>query len=494
LSNDIIISLSIVVLFLIGIIIVGKIASMRINNTEDYLVANRKAPLYLLIGTLFATFWGGGTIIGAAGSAFEGGLYNVIGDPFAAGLSLVLIGLFFVRTMRKLKIRSLGELYNFRFGKTTGYFASAVMIPTYIIWTSVQLLAIGKIVNVLLGIDFVTAFLVATAVVVCFTYMGGIVAVIWTDLIQMIIILVGLLAIMYVSIKAIGGWSELSAYTPKNFWQFLPREQGIMPWITYIAMWAGMALGNIPSPDIAQRAFIARDVQTAKKGMIITGFLYWTIGFVPIMLALIAIVFTTKGLIPAGLISKDSELLVPILAQKLFGPIGLGIFVASLVAAILSSASTSLFATAVLFSNDIFRPLYEKRMSKERLEKNMLGATKIFVLIVGILAAIFGLCSSSIYDLTIFAFTLQFGALFFPFVFALKLKWVTSQGIIAGMLTGVGINLIGSIIEKSVIPEPWEFYTLVPAFANMVVILVVSCFTQNKGEGRPLAELYLKEQ
>ncbi len=492
-ESSIIIPLSIVVLFLVGIIIVGKVASMRISNTEDYLVANRKAPLYLLIGTLFATFWGGGTIIGAAGSAFEGGLYNVIGDPFAAGLSLVLIGLFFVRILRKLKIRSLGELYSFRFGKKTGYFASAVMIPTYIIWTSVQLLAIGKIINVLLGIDFITAFLVATAVVVCFTYMGGIVAVIWTDLIQMVIILVGLLAIMYVSIKTIGGISQLHALTPSDYWQFLPSQRGFMPWITYLAMWVGMALGNIPSPDIAQRAFIARDIKTAKQGMIITGFLYWSIGFVPIILALIAIVFISKGLIPYELIGQDSDLVVPILAQKLFGPIGLGIFIASLVAAILSSASTSLFATAVLFSNDIFRPLLQNKLGKEKLEKSMLRATKIFVLLVGILAAVFGLSSSSIYDLTIFAFTLQFGALFFPFVFALKLKNITSQGIIAGMLTGIGINLVGSIIEKSVIPEPWEFYTLVPALANMLVILIVSHFTKNKSGGRPLAELYLAE-
>ena len=394
-TPDTIISLSIVILFLIGIIFVGKIASKKIDSTEDYLVANRKAPLYLIIGTLFATFWGGGTIIGAAGSAFEGGLYNVIGDPFAAGLSLVLIGLFFVKTMRNLKIRSLGELYNFRFGKTTGYFASAVMIPTYIIWTSVQLLAIGKILNILLGINFATAFLVATAVVVCFTYMGGIVAVIWTDLIQMIIILIGLVVIVFVSINAIGGIGELNAHTPENFWQFIPQKKGIMPWITYLAMWAGMALGNIPSPDIAQRAFIAKDIKTAKKGMIIAGFLYWTIGFVPILLALIAIIFTSKGFISEALIAKDSELLVPILAQKLFGPVGLGIFIASLVAAILSSASTSLFATAVLFSNDIFRPLFEKKMTKEKLEKKMLGATKLFVLIVGILAAIFGLSSNS---------------------------------------------------------------------------------------------------
>ncbi len=486
------ISLIIIAIFLIGIILVGKIASTKINSADDYLVANRKAPLFLLVGTLFATFWGGGTIIGATGSAYQDGIYGVIGDPFAAGLSLILIGIFFVRTLRKLKIRSLGELYSFRFGKPTGYIASAVMIPTYVIWTSVQLLAIGKVLNVLLGINFTLAFLTATAVVVCFTYMGGIVAVIWTDFIQMIIILVGLIAILFVGINTIGGWQQLQINTPKNFWAFLPTERGLMPWITYLAMWVGMALGNIPSPDIAQRAFIAKDQRTAKKGMIIAGMLYWTIGFIPIILALVALVLVKQGALSPEIISNDSELIIPLLAKKMFGPIGMGIFISSLVAAILSSASTSLFATAVLFSNDIYRPLFanKKKNNSENSEEKILKATKIFVLIVGIMAAIFGLLSNNIYDLTIFAFTLLFGALFFPFIFALKLPNVTSTGIIAGIATGIGINLIGSFIEKTVIPEPWEFYTLVPALTNMLVILIVSHFTTNNKQGRPLSELY----
>ena len=152
---DNLIPLMIIVLFLVGIITVGKIASRRVKTADDYMIAGRGAPLFLIVGTLFATFWGGGTIIGATGAAYNDGIFGVVEDPFAAGLALVILGLFFVKILRNLKIKSIGELYNKRFGKSAGYFASALMIPTYIIWTAVQLVAIGKIVNVLFKINLI---------------------------------------------------------------------------------------------------------------------------------------------------------------------------------------------------------------------------------------------------------------------------------------------------------------------------------------------------
>ncbi len=487
---DNLIPLIIISIFLLGIILVGKIASRRVESSDDYIVAGRGAPLYLIVGTLFATFWGGGTIIGATGAAYTDGIFGVVEDPFAAGLALIILGLFFVGTLRKLKIMSIGELYCKRFGKSASYFASALMIPTYLIWTAVQLLAIGKIVNVLFEIPFMFGFIVAALVVILFTFMGGLVAVVWTDAIQMVIIFIGLIAILIVGFNAAGGVAEVMSHAPENYWNILPRETSFTSWISYIAMWAGMALGNIPSPDLAQRAFMAKDEKTAKRGMLIAGSLYWTLGFIPIIIALIGKTLISNGVIDASLLNGDSELLITILAKQLFGPIGLGIFVASLIAAILSSASTSLFATAVLFSNDIYKPLMEKKHILKN-SKHLLYVTRIFVVIVGILAILVGLSSDRIYDLTIFAFTLQFGVLFFPFIFALKSKSVNTYGIIAGMLGGLTVNLTGVILEKSIIPEPWEFYTLVPAIVNLLLILIVSYITRQKNQGVPLENLYL---
>lgn len=493
-TSDNLIPLSIIAVFLLGVIGVGKLASRRIETSDDYMVAGREAGLPLIVGTLFATFWGGGVIIGATGAAYGEGLFGVVEDPFAAGLSLILVGVFFVKLLRGLKIRSVGELYNRRFGVSVGYLASAFMIPTYIIWTAVQLLAIGKIVNVLFGIDFTAAFIVAAAIVVLFTYMGGLVAVVWTDAVQMVVIFIGLAAILYAGIAAAGGIDNVMRAAPERFWDILPRDRTPMGWIGYVAMWAGMSLGNIPSPDIAQRAFMAKDSKTAFRGMIIAGGLYWTVGFIPLIIALVGIALVANGSLDVGVFAQDSELLVPYMAKVLLGPIGMGVFVASLIAAILSSASTSLFATAVLFSNDIYKPLTRKGVvnTAESADGEMLKATKVFVVVVGLLAVGVGLASNLIYDLTIFAFTLQFGALFFPFVLALKARWVNSYGIVAGMVGGMLVNMVGCLWQGSMIPEPWEFFTLVPAMVNFVLIIVVSFSTRGHGKAAPLESLYFK--
>jgi len=456
------------------------------------MVAGGGTPLSLIVGTLFATFWGGGVIIGATGAAYDEGVFGVVEDPFAAGLALMLVGFFFVKILRGLNIKSVGELYNRRFGTGTGYLASALMIPTYVVWTAVQLLAIGKIMNVMFCIDFTLVFLLAAVVVVIFTYMGGLVAVVWTDAIQMIIIFIGLAAILIAGFAAAGGIDNVMASAPDGYWNILPRDRSPTGWISYLAMWSGMALGNIPSPDIAQRAFMAKDSKTAYKGMLIAGSLYWTVGFIPIIIALIGITLVANGSLNGDMFAHDSELLIPYMAKLLLGPVGMGIFVASLVAAILSSASTSLFATAVLFSNDIYKPLrssFSKRSINDD-DEDMLKATKLFVVAVGMLAVSVGLACNFIYDLTIFAFTLQLGVLFFPFVLALKSKWVNTYGVVAGMLGGMVVNVIGCLSQQSIIPKPWEFYTLAPALINLALIVSVSLLTRRRSQAYPLESLY----
>lgn len=485
------ISLSIIVLFLIFIVVVGAIAGRKTKDSDGYLVANRSSGCFLIVGTLFATFWGGGTVLGGSGAAFNDGIMGVIEDPFAAGLALILVGVFFVKTLRKLNLKSVGELYGRRYNKNVSYSASALMIPTYVIWTAVQLLAIGKIANVLFGVNFLLAFFIGVFVVILYTVMGGILAVVWTDAIQMIIIFVGLLLIVIVGVNAVGGIEVINTNTPDNYWDFFPNQENGVSWIAYFAMWVGMALGNIPSPDIAQRAFVAKDAKTAQKGMITAGFMYWTVGLIPVFIALIGLTMVNNGLLSSEAISsigEDSELLIPLLAKELLGPVGLGVFAGSLIAAVLSSASTSLFATAVLISNDIYKPLFMK-MDNDR---KLVIVTKLSVVLVGVMAVLIGLISTNLYDLTIFAFTLLFGILFFPFVFALKSKWANSYGVLAGMFMGLLVNLVGAIVQRTIIPEPWEFFTLAPALANLVTIIIVTYFTRNIDKPTPLEAVYTK--
>lgn len=475
----------IILLFLVGMVVVGFVINGKVKDLDDYLVGGRNVPTWAITGSLFATFWGGGTVLGSAGAAYHGGILETIADPFAAGLALVLIGLFFVSPIRKLKLNSVSELYLIRYSDGVSIFASFLMLPTFTLWTAVQIIAIGKVLNILLGLSYSLSIIIGTVVIIAYTYLGGLLAVVWTETIQMFIILLGLFILLPISIKHAGGIGEMSKFTPEGFWNFFPRGENLIGWLTYISAWAGMALGNIPSPDIAQRAFSSKDEKTARDGSIYAGFLYWIIGFIPILFSLVAITMVGKGMIPAGIFNEDSEMVIPYLAKMLLNPVGLGIFVGSLMATVMSSASSSIFASAVILSNDIYK--YSKELKNKNIsDEKALSVTKACVLIIGILSLVVSFYAESLYDLMVFSFTILFNCLFFPFIFAFLWKKANAIGALAGMAVGFFVTLAGCVIQKTFVPEPEWFYTLVPAFGNFLAMVFISLITQKRNPPKAL--------
>lgn len=466
-------------------LIIGKIINDRVETSNDYLVGGRTLPTWLITGTLFATFWGGGTMLGCTGVAFHDGVLGTIADPFGAGLALILMGLFFVSAIRKMNVNSIGEIYALRYNRTVSYLASLMMVPTYIFWTAVQIIAIGKVISILLEVDYTFAIIVSALVVITYTFLGGILAVVWTDTIQMLIIFIGLLILVPKSINFVGGLEAIKESTPEGFWSFVPKDQNLVGWLSYIAAWCGMALGNIPSPDIAQRAFCSKDEKVAKKSAIISGMMYWVIGLIPIFMGLVAITMVKKGLIDPAIFAADSELIIPYMAKLLLSPIALGIFAGSLAAAVMSSASSAIFASAVILSNDLLKPIlaYKKiQMS----DKMLLLSTRVSVLLIGLLSLLVSFYATSLYDLMIFGFALLFSSLFFPFLLAFHWKSANSYGVTVGMISGFSINVIGCIVQGTFVPGPEWFFTLVPAAVNLFMIVIVSLATKNKCKAKPL--------
>ena len=101
--------------YLAVMLAVGYFASKRVSAAGDFLAAGRRLPLWLTVGTLSATWFGGGTVLGAAGSAFEKGFLGVIADPFGAALCLLLAGLFFARMLRRMGIMTVVDVFDSRY-------------------------------------------------------------------------------------------------------------------------------------------------------------------------------------------------------------------------------------------------------------------------------------------------------------------------------------------------------------------------------------------
>jgi len=493
----------IILLYLVSMLAIGFLVQRRggIETSKGYLVANRNVGPVLIAGTLFATFWGGGTLLGGAGAAYGGYLLATIADPWASGVTLLLMALFFVTILRRMKIASLGEMYFIRFGMKGAILASFLSLPTLIFWTSVQILAIGKILNVLIGLPEVESAVLAGAIVIIYTYLGGMLAVIITDNIQMVLILLGLAVLIPTGISYVGGLDVIAANTPDGFWSILPEDDSpsgigwtVTGIFTWFAAWCGMGLGSLASLDISQRVFCARDDRAARQGLVFGAGLYWVAGLGPIFLGLLGIVMANTGLIDGTLLAQDPELIVPYLAQALLEPWMMAIFVGSLMAAIMSTASSAIFASAAVISTDFIHGSVSDHV---RDEKKVLRFTRLLVVAIGLLCIGISFIAPGVYDLMIFGFTLLFACLFWTVVCGLFWKRANAPGAISSMLAGFFTTIAGIVVLSlqegvlTVVPPDNEWtviFNFVPTVAAGIAMFGVSLLTQASHPPLPLKD------
>lgn len=471
-----------VLCYLALLMIIGWVAGRKTKDSADYMVAGRKMPLYMTTATLFATYVCGGTVMGGAGAAYSGGFFATIYDPFAAAIALVIAGLLFMKHVRELKIVSMGSFYRLRFGPTAGGISSLCMVPTYVLFATVQVMAIGKAFSALLGWDYMTMAFIGGILVIVYTYWGGMLAVAWTDFVQSLLLILGVVVLFPLALKATGGMANVKTVVPHEYFSFAPRDFTLVGILTYISMWVGCGLGNIPCPDLMQRAMVAKDGKTARRSGIIAGILMIGLGLLVVYIGVFGIYLADQGVIAADAVNQDPEMVVPLLAIKLMHPAILGLFLAGLLGAIMSSADSALFAPATILSNDLIRPIAKKWRGIELTDDQLKNYTKYAVLGIGVLAMLLGVVSDSLYEILILGFILLGNMLFFPLFLGMYWKKANEYGAIGGMLGGLITVLILRLIPGS--PE-WVT-TMIPLVVSAVTMVVVTLATQKTCPPKPL--------
>lgn len=476
-----------IIIYLIGLLAVGYIISKRIKGSEDYLAGGRNLPIWLVTATLFATWWCGGTVLGASGAAFHGGFHAVIYDPYGAGLTLVLAGLFLMKVVHDAKVNTLAQFFSCRYGEWAARYSGVVMVPTYALFSAVQMVAMGKIFEVILGWDYTVSILVGAAIVLVYTIMGGILAVAWTDLVQIGLVLIGLIIIFPLAIDLAGGWSAVVEATPATHFDFFPAKgAGLNYWLWWWGALLGVGLGTLAGPDLYQRAIVAKTGKIASVASVTSGVGYWLLGLIPIYLGFAAFALIGQGVLDAGVIAADSEKIILLISKIVLHPIPAGIFIASLMGAVMSSGDSAVFATAAVMSNDIVKPVYEKYTNKTMSDMGLVFATRVCVLVFTVLALLIGLSWPVMYDLLIIGFQLLFHILFFPLILGVYWKHSNSLGAVWGMCTGLVIALVWLISSGTFYPEPEWLWTLGPGILAGAVMVVVSLATAKKNPPQPL--------
>ncbi len=267
-DNPVIIGILAYILVMLG---VGLWSSRQIKDLSDFLVAGRRLPFWLATATLLATWFGAGSCMGASGTAYSKGLMGVVSDPFAAGLSLIIAGFFYVRFLRRMELLTVTDIFAKYYGKGSEIFASLLMVPVYIGWLGSQMVALGYILKTLVGIDSTLSIIIGALIVLIYTFAGGMWAVVLTDFIQVVVLIGGLFMILPTVLGHVGGFQKLIISTPKEFFRVIPQNPGFDAWMSYIGQWTLMGLGCVVGQDLIQRSLASKNETVAKNSAVIAG-------------------------------------------------------------------------------------------------------------------------------------------------------------------------------------------------------------------------------
>ncbi len=343
-------------LFLVGL---GYYSSRRIESQEDYLVAGRKLPLWLAWGTLLATWFGAGTVIGASEAARQEGLRGTLLDPFASGLALIVAGLFFARPMWNMQLLTMGDFFARRYGPRTEVVSSAIQAVSYFPWLAAQFVALGGLLSVELGWPNELAICVAALFVLFLTVSGGMWSVTLTDTAQAFVLLFALVVLGYAFFVSFGegsvvdGVSNTWNQTPAELRTLLP-ENYALAWLAWTSTLVAGVLGNVPGQDLMQRVFSARSSTVAVRACLLAGCVYIVFGLLPVMLGL-----ASRIALPDA---DSSGILNRLASQVLSGPMRI-VFVVALLSIIVSTATSALLSPSALLARNVFEkfPLCKRR-------------------------------------------------------------------------------------------------------------------------------------
>ena len=467
-----------IVLYLLGSVAIGLWAATRVHNTADYAVAGRSLPLAVVIATTFATWFGSELVLGVSARFVEGGLSEVVEDPFGASMCLILVGLFFAYRLYQKNLITLGDYYRQRFGRTVEVVCSGIIIFSYLGWVAAQITALGLVFNLITqGALSVTAGMVlGTTVVLVYTLFGGMWSVAMTDFVQMIVIVIGLSLIAWFAADLAGGAGKVVEFAAREGkFRFFPVNGGMKEWTFFFAAAITMMLGSIPQQDVFQRVMSSDSARTARIGPIVGGLLYFLFAFVPMFIVMAAVIVMPET--AQELLKDDPQKLLPTLVMERM-PMALQIaFFGALLSAIMSTASATLLAPSTTFVENMLRNL-RPGMSDAATLKAMRISVVVFTAVV--LAYAITMQGTSIYEMVSGAYQVPLVGAFVPLVFGLYWQRATTQGAVSAVVLGMGVWLL--FVASPTLSEafPQQLAGVLAAVVGMVAGSLVPQWTVDR--------------
>ena len=393
------------VIALLGVMAVGMIVGRKEETVEDYFLAGRKLPWYGIAGSIFGSNVSANHLVGMMGIGFSIGFAQSHFELGAiAALLLLCYGL--LPVYRKLNLYTLSDYLGKRFDERSRIAYTLIMIVImavvqmvpglYIGSRSICFLLGGDALDVVVGSDnktlvndgYYTVFVIALGIIsATYTILGGLKAVVWTDVIQSVLMLISGIGVALVTFLEFGGWDAMmvadkNAGIDAKMHLYLPVDHPELPWtgaLTGLMFMHCFYWGT--NQFIVQRALAARSDREARIGIIAAGYLKLLIPFFSIATGVTAFyLFQDSPEFQGQRIDPDTAFTV--LVSHLIAPGFVGLIAAGLIGAILSSIDSMMNSTATLFTVDI----YKQYLNPEATEREMIFVGRVAIVIAMIVA------------------------------------------------------------------------------------------------------------
>jgi SSS family solute:Na+ symporter/sodium/proline symporter len=439
----------VIIVYLVLLIGVGAYRSKYVKTQDDFMVAGRKLSARVLVGTLLATWIGSGSIIASAGLAYDKGFPALW---FDAGVWVALVILYLIAgRARKLAQYTVPDILELRYSKYARMLGTIVTIVAYTAIVSYQFRAGGMVLNLITGISVGEGIVITAVFVIGYTVLAGMISVAYTDVVNGIIMIIGLFITLPFLLNAAGGWGEITTRLPETHFQVL----GDLTPLEALGYSLPTMLLLLGESGMYQRFFAAKDAATARRSVI--GWIVCTI-IVETLIVVIAIVGHS--------LFSDIESEMVILHSVKHGlPVAIGcLCLAAIVAVIVSTADSFLLVPSTNFMRDI----YQRFINPEVTQGRVVLYSRIVVVLLGLVAFVQVRFFTRVLEMAIYAYTM-YGAGITPAVMA-AFFWrrATAAGGICSIAAGMMVTIVWEVLDS-----PFGVPTVVPAFGMSVLCLVV---------------------
>ncbi|MFH8236725.1 sodium:solute symporter [Streptomyces sp. NPDC018321] len=449
----------VIVVYLAGMLAMGWWGMRRAKSKSEFLVAGRRLGPGMYSGTMAAIVLGGASTIGGVGLGYQYGLSGAW-MVVTIGLGILALSVFFSARIARLKVYTVSEMLDLRYGGRAGVISGVVMWAYTLMLAVTSTIAYATIFDVLFDVNRTLAIVLGGSIVVAYSTLGGMWSITLTDMVQFVVKTIGvLLLLLPVAVVKAGGFSEMKAQLPTEY--FDPLGIGGETIFTYVLIYTfGMLIGQ----DIWQRVFTAGSDRTAKWGGTVAGtycLVYAVAG---------AIIGTAAKVLYPKLASPD-DAFATIVKDEL--PMGVrGLVLAAALAAVMSTSSGALIACATVANNDIWSRLRGAVRGPEgggADGHDEVKGNRAFILAMGVAVILISIALNDVVEALTVAYNLLVGGLLVPILGGLLWKRGTAPGALAAVAVG-GLAVVGLMAGYGILANEPVYYGLLASLAAYVAV------------------------